>query len=57
MGGGVVFLAELMEKISLSSNYAYPVWKIWEEFETFLENKLISKMRKKHLGDQTVINS
>ena len=24
-----------------------PVWKIWEEFETFLENKQISKMRKK----------
>ena len=35
----------------------YPVWKIWEEFETFLENKQISKMRKKHLGDQIVINS
>ena len=34
-----------------------PVWKIWEEFETFLENKQISKMRKKHLGDQIVINS
>ena len=31
--------------------------KIWEEFETFLENKQISKMRKKHLGDQIVINS
>ena len=27
------------------------------EFETFLENKQISKMRKKHLGDQIVINS
>ena len=34
-----------------------PVWKIWEEFQTFLENKQISKMRKKHLGDQIVINS
>ena len=34
-----------------------PVWKIWEEFETFLENKQISIMRKKHLGDQIVINS
>ena len=34
-----------------------PVWKIWGEFETFLENKQISKMRKKHLGDQIVINS
>ena len=34
-----------------------PVWKIWKEFETFLENKQISKMRKKHLGDQIVINS
>ena len=35
----------------------FPVWKIWEEFETFLENKLISKVRKKNLGDQIVINS
>ena len=34
-----------------------PVWKIWEEFETFLENKQISQIRKKHLGDQIVINS
>ena len=41
----------------LSRIYKVPVWKIWEEFETFLENKHISKMRKKHLGDQIVINS
>ena len=29
------------------SNTSFPVWKIWEEFETFLENKQISKLRKK----------
>ena len=31
--------------------------KYGKEFETFLENKQISKIRKKHLGDQIVINS
>ena len=59
----VVYSSSSLEKVSnwslrlICLSSPHPVWKIWEEFETFLENKQISKMRKKHLGDQIVINS